>query len=55
MPVPHVFAPRRLGDPAIVYADATLAEQTLGWAATRSHEDIIHSAFTWHRYQSDVS
>ena len=54
-PVPHVFAPRRLGDPAIVYADATLAQQTLGWAATRSHEDIIKSAFTWHKSQSDIT
>ncbi len=50
-PVPHVYEPRRLGDPAIVYADATLAQQTLGWAATRSYGDIIDSAFTWHRSQ----
>jgi UDP-glucose 4-epimerase len=47
-PVPHKFAPRRLGDPAIVFADATLAQQTLGWTATRSYEDIINSAFEWH-------
>ena len=40
---------------ANVYADATLAQQTLGWAATRSYEDIINSAFNWHRSQSDVS
>jgi UDP-glucose-4-epimerase GalE len=48
-PVPHEFAPRRLGDPAIVYADASLAASTLGWAATRSYEDIINSAFAWHQ------
>ena len=47
-PVPHEFAPRRLGDPAIVYADADLAASTLGWVATRSYEDIIQSAFNWH-------
>jgi UDP-glucose-4-epimerase GalE len=46
--VPHAFAPRRLGDPAIVYADASLAQQILGWAASRSYEDIIQSAFQWH-------
>jgi UDP-glucose-4-epimerase GalE len=46
--VPHAFAPRRLGDSAIVYADASLAQQILGWAASRSYEDIIQSAFQWH-------
>jgi UDP-glucose 4-epimerase len=46
--VPHEFAPRRLGDPAIVYADASLAQQIFGWAASRSYEDIIQSAFQWH-------
>jgi UDP-glucose 4-epimerase len=50
-PVPHDFAPRRLGDPAIVYADAGLANATLGWTATRSYEDIINSAYDWHRFQ----
>jgi UDP-glucose-4-epimerase GalE len=51
-PVPHEFAPRRLGDPAIVYADASLVKATLGWTATRSYEDIINSAFAWHQSQS---
>jgi UDP-glucose 4-epimerase len=50
--VPHEFASRRLGDPAIVYADAILARQTLGWVATRSYEDIINSAFMWHQSQN---
>ena len=50
-PVPHEFAPRRLGDPAIVYADASLAQQALDWTATRSYEDIINSAFNWHQSQ----
>ena len=51
--VPHEFAPRRLGDPAIVYADASLARQTLGWVATRSYEDIINSAYAWHSQASN--
>jgi UDP-glucose 4-epimerase len=51
-PVPHEITTRRPGDPAIVYADATLAQQTLGWAATRSYEDIINNAFTWHQSQN---
>ena len=50
-PVLHEFAPRRLGDPAIVYADASLAKQTLGWVASHSYEDIISSAFAWHQSQ----
>jgi UDP-glucose-4-epimerase GalE len=51
-PVPHEITTRRLGDPAMVYADATLAQQTLGWTATRSYEDIINSAFAWHQSQN---
>jgi len=47
-PVPHEFAPRRLGDPAIVYADASLAKSKLKWIATRTHENIIESSYAWH-------
>jgi len=46
--VPHDFAPRRLGDPAAVYADATLAMKVLGWTAQKSLQQIIDSAFHWH-------
>ena len=46
--VPHEFAPRRLGDPAAVYADATLAKTVLGWTAQKSLQQIIDSAFHWH-------
>lgn len=49
--VPHEFAPRRLGDPAAVYADATLAKTVLGWTAQKSLQQIIDSAFHWHRGQ----
>ena len=49
--VPHEFAPRRLGDPAAVYADATLAKKTLGWTAQKSLQQIIDSAFHWHLNQ----
>ena len=53
--VPHEFAPRRLGDPAIVFADASLAKELLNWAATRTHQDIIDSAFRWHHSQLDTA
>ena len=46
--VPHEFAPRRLGDPAAVYADATLAKIALGWTAQKSLQQIIDSAYHWH-------
>ena len=49
--VPHEIVSRRAGDPAIVYADASLAERTLGWKATRGLTDIVSSAYTWHRSQ----
>ncbi len=49
--VPHEFALRRLGDPAAVYADATLAKTVLGWTAQKSLQQIIDSAFHWHLNQ----
>ena len=49
--VPHEFAPRRLGDPAAVYADATLAKTVLGWTAQKSLQQIVDSAFHWHLNQ----
>ncbi len=47
-PVPHEFVSRRPGDPAEVYADASLAAQLLGWKATHTLADIIESAYAWH-------
>jgi UDP-glucose 4-epimerase len=41
-------APRRDGDPSAIWADTTLAEQRLGWRATRSLDDIIRTAWAWH-------
>ena len=46
--VPHEIVSRRAGDPAIVYADASLAERTLGWKATRGLTEIVSSAYSWH-------
>lgn len=47
--VPVVEAPRRAGDPASLYADASKAKNELGWEA--EHKDIksiIESAWRWH-------
>lgn len=41
-------AARRLGDAARLVADITLAQQTLGWDARHSLDDIVHSAWQWH-------
>ena len=46
--VPFTVAARRPGDPVSVYADATLANKTLGWQATKSLQQIVESAYAWH-------
>lgn len=47
--VPQEMAPRRAGDPAVLYADPTLARDMLGWQPTRSGlKEIVGSAFAWH-------
>ena len=51
--VPHVFSPRRLGDPAVVYADPTLAHNALGWKARHGLAEIIDTAWAWHSTHID--
>ena len=51
--VPHVFSPRRAGDPAIVFADPSLAERTLGWKARHGIDEILQTAWTWHSTHVD--
>lgn len=45
--VPFTVAPRRPGDVAIAYADPSLAEKELGWAAQLSIEDACRDAWRW--------
>lgn len=45
--VPCVEAPRRPGDPAAVWADASSAERELGWRAERDLDDIVRTAWRW--------
>jgi UDP-glucose-4-epimerase GalE len=46
--VPHRITSRRPGDPAILVADPTRAERTLGWRAQQSAlENIVASAYAW--------
>lgn len=46
--VPYEIAQRRLGDPAICYADANLINKELSWSPTKSLDDIIATAYAWH-------
>lgn len=46
--VPYTVSARRPGDPVSVYADATLANKTLNWRATKSLQQIVDSAYAWH-------
>ena len=43
----YEIAPRRPGDVEKIYADTTRANQTLGWHADRSLEEMMRSAWQW--------
>lgn len=45
---------RRAGDIAMIYADASLAQNTLGWKATRSLEEMLLSAWHWEQYKQNI-
>ena len=45
--IPYQLVPRRPGDVAQCYADATLAQQLLGWRATRSLQQMCADAWRW--------
>lgn len=45
--VPYRIVPRRPGDAASCYADATLAKTDLGWVAERGVEEICRDAWRW--------
>lgn len=48
-PVPRRAAPRRSGDPAVLYASAARIREDLGWVPQRaSLEVIIADAWRWH-------
>jgi UDP-glucose 4-epimerase len=45
--VPYQLVPRRAGDVATVYADPRLAQQLLGWRATRTLDEMCSDAWRW--------
>jgi UDP-glucose 4-epimerase len=46
-PIPYEFLPRRAGDVAINYADPSLADNLLGWKATRNLEQMCADTWKW--------
>ncbi len=52
-PVPYEIVARRPGDPVATFADPTRSAEVLDWRATRSLDDIIASAWAWHRAHPD--
>ncbi|MEM1332406.1 MAG: UDP-glucose 4-epimerase GalE [Actinomycetota bacterium] len=54
-PVPYDIAPRRAGDPVATYADPSRAKELLGWEAEYGLDEIVDSAYAWHRAQFDAA
>ncbi len=52
-PFPVEITGRRPGDAETLVADNGRARELLGWAPARTLEDIIRSAWTWHRAERD--
>lgn len=46
-PVPYEFAPRRSGDAAVSYADASAALSDLGWSARRNLAQMCDDHWRW--------
>jgi UDP-glucose 4-epimerase len=51
--VPYRIAPRRPGDIAQCYADPALAQQRLGWRATRGIEAMCADTWRWQQWAAD--
>ena len=47
--VPYRIEPRRPGDVAACWADASLAERELGWKARRSLADMMADTWRWQK------
>ena len=45
--LPYVIAPRRPGDLATVYADASKAKEVLGWTAYKTLDDMCADSWNW--------
>jgi UDP-glucose-4-epimerase GalE len=52
--VPYDIVDRRPGDPVATFADPSFAETTLGWRARFGLDEIIETAYAWHRSQVEA-
>jgi len=52
-PVPYQFVPRRSGDVAQCYANASLAQSLLGWSATETLASMCADAWRWQSSNPD--
>ncbi len=52
-PIPYKIMPRRPGDIGECYADPTLAEQVLGFKATKTIDDMCRDAMRWQTNNPD--
>lgn len=46
----YKIAPRRAGDVTAIWADPSLANEKLGWRATRTIEETLASAWSWEKH-----
>lgn len=51
--LPHVVGPRRAGDLAEVYADASKAQNILGWKAEKTIEDMCRDSWNWEKHNME--
>ena len=51
--IPVNEEPRRPGDPPQLVATSTRASEELGWAPSRTLEDMIRDAWEWHQAHPD--
>lgn len=49
-----VEGPRRPGDPVAIWADSSKAERELGWKAQYTLEDMVRTAYNWHKKQLEL-
>jgi UDP-glucose-4-epimerase GalE len=53
-PIPKRFSSRRPGDPAVLIADASRAEQRLHWKPCRNLQQIVSTAWKWVQHSREV-
>jgi UDP-glucose 4-epimerase len=51
--LPRQISPRRPGDVAVCYADASLAERLFGWRAQRGLAEMCRDHWRWQQWRSD--